>query len=275
MSTGFVSATLGGDIDNYFVAPYTGSGTTTLNLQDNGVALQYATYSGGPQNVASGYLRNGTDISTILEKKTTSAGSGVTFTYTGPYSGVPDGTNTFGTYYTFVVPVGVTSISILCIGGTSGINTINSKINNSYGNSSWVTNQFLASNPTPSLTTATGTTLLIMAGGGFSPTGGGTAIQGPGGNEAPFTATTYARFLTYISTTISYPTSTMPVLYVGLAGGDGGGNQTNSSGGGAGGYSGAGGTGAGIPGGPSAGAGGAGADGPGFSEVRVVLVVER
>jgi hypothetical protein len=100
----YFSSALNDYIGNVFQTSFTGSTNTTLtNVQENGTALVYATYSIGTKAADSGYQQNGVDISTILQPI---AGGRV-------YNGQ-------GVTYTWVCPANVTSVCVVCIGGGGG-----------------------------------------------------------------------------------------------------------------------------------------------------------
>jgi hypothetical protein len=125
MSTGFVSNPLGGDIGNYYQAPYTGSTNTTVTVFDPSGAATALTYltntSGNFGN--SGFLYNGTDLSSIFEPNNSLAGG---YLYT-----IADNQTTAG-YTSLVFPTGVTSICIACVGASGGTGNINIEINSSW-----------------------------------------------------------------------------------------------------------------------------------------------
>lgn len=212
----------GTDLYNYYQQPFSGSTNTSVtDYTVNGTALSLVSLSSTPTTAVanSGFTSNalgGGDLSTYV------AGLVGEHLYT-----------TAGASFTFTVPAGVTSICILCIGGSAGTNA--SGVNNRSGNtnSSW----FGGSSTTPIVS---GTSTIVFAGGGSgSGQGGGT------GNE-------------WYPTGAAGPTVTTPatgtVYYTGGAGSAAGSN----AGGGAAGYAGNGGA-AGTTG--VAGTGGAGGGG--------------
>jgi hypothetical protein len=210
----------GGTLVNYFNGSVNGNTPVTLtNYQSNGSSLTFASYDsalGIAKLGNSGYLQNGVDISTILQP-TTNAGSKL---YTSPTGGT--------TNYTFTVPSGITSISILCVGGAGGYTR------NNPPNSTW----FGGSTTSPIVS---GTNVICYAGGGSGSgqgagTGTGFYVGGGSTNETLVTQATGAVFRS----------------------GGGGALGTPAGGGGAAGYSGIGGTASATGGAAPAGGGGGG-----------------
>jgi hypothetical protein len=220
----YFSTALNDYLSNDFNAPVTGNVATTLtNFQGSGTALQFATYDSavGVAKLANcGYQQNGVDISTILQPKTNAGGH----LYTNSTTSVRN--------FTFTVPTGITSICILCVGG-SGTNTKNNPPNSSWFGGS-TTNPIIA-----------GSTVICYAGGG-SGTGSGF------GDGLTF-------FIGGGSTATSVTQATGAVTNSGGLGG----NVANGGGGGAGGYSGSGGAGGGTGVAGSGGGGGGGNAGRG------------
>ncbi len=196
----YYSTTLGDYIGNKFQTSFTGSTNTTLTgIQNNDTSLIYVSYSIGTKIANSGYQQNDIDISNDLQPL---AGEHL---YTSPTNAT--------TNYTFTVPDNVTSICILCVGGTGNFSR-------SYiGNSSW----FGGTTTNPIVSGSTG--VICYAGGGSgSGSGGGT------GNEFS------------INSNNVYTILTRPFGGVYYNGGNGAAAGIGA-GGGAGGYAGAGGNG--------------------------------
>ena len=137
----YFSTALNDYLSNEFQAPFTGSTNTTLtNIQADGTSLSYVTYSLGTKLANCGYQQNDVDISTILQPTTNAGGC----LYTNSTTSVRN--------FTFTVPTGITSICILCVGG-SGTNSKNNPPNSSWFGGS-TTNPIIA-----------GSTVICYAGG--------------------------------------------------------------------------------------------------------------
>ena len=220
----YYSTALGDYLSNIFQAPFTGSTNTTLtNIQAGGTSLSYVTYSLGTKAANSGYQRAGTDLSNDLQ----------------PIAGEHLYT-TSATSFTFTVPANVTSICILCIGGSGGNNNRNCR-----GNGSW-----FGGTSTNPIITAPGTVICYAGGGSGSGSGAGIGTEWFGNNGA---------------------TNTPITQYTGgvVKSGGLGGNVNNAGGGGAGGYSGTGGAGGGTGVAGTGGSGGGGNTGRGGGGVGV------
>jgi hypothetical protein len=226
--TNYYSTSLANYLSNEFQAPFTGSTNTTLtNIQEDGTALVYVTYSIGTKLANSGYEQSGVDISTILQPI---AGDHL---YTSP-------TKTSITY-TFTVPDNVTSICILCVGVAGGPwNRC------TIGNGSW----FGGTSTTP-VVTAPGTVICYAGGGSGSGGGAGNGTEFFGNNSAtniPITQAAGAVFRSGGAATGSPGGGGGAAGYSGIggtgaasglaapAGGGGGGGSTSRSGGGVGVY---------------------------------------
>jgi hypothetical protein len=217
----YFSTALGDYLSNEFQAAFTGSTNTTLtNVQADGSALTYVTYSLGTKLADCGYQQAGVDISTILQPI---AGGKV---YTNSTSA--------SVSYTFTIPTGVTSICIVCVGGSGG-----NWNRNTQGNGSW-----FGGTSTNPIVTAPGTVICYAGGGSGSGSGAGIGTEWFGNNSA---------------TNIPITQYTGGVVRSGGLGG----NVANGGGGGAGGYSGTGGAGGGTGVASTGGGGGGGNTGRG------------
>ena len=211
---GYYSTALGKDFSNIFQATFTGSTNRTLsNIQSGGTALVYASYSLGTQVGSCGYQDYpGADISSFLQP----IAGGQLFT-----------TSNFT--FDWTVPQGVTSICILCVGGSGGAWN-----RGTIGNGSW----FGGTSTSPIIS---GSTVICYAGGGSGTgSGAGNGTEWWGNNSA-----------TLVATVTQYQSGQN------FAGGSGR-AASNGGGGGAAGYSGAGGSAAGGTGLAGAGGGGGG-----------------
>jgi len=212
----------GTDLYTYFQQPFTGSTNTSItDYKVSGSALSLVSLSSTPTTAvtASGFVSAalGGDISTYI------AGPVGEDIYTTP-----------GTSFTWTVPTGVTSICILCVGGSGG-----NWSRCTQGNSSW----FGGTSTTP-IVTAPGTVICYAGGGSGTGSGSGNGTEWYGNNSV---------------------TNTPITQYTGAVSNAGGSGAalSNGGGGGAGGYSGTGGVGGGTGVAGTGGAGGGGNTGRG------------